>query len=601
MTSPMSPRSLRTRVAAYLGDRLRRLAPLSVLMAAAMAYAAPATTTTALSISSTTVPYRTPIILTATVTSGGSPVSTGLVMFCAESATNCETNSSLATVQLTSSTATAVVKIGSGPLGLHKYKAVYRANNLYASSTSNEVSYTVQGTYSSTTAIASSGTVGNYTLSSTVTGIGSLLVGPTGTVSFIDTSAGNNVLGTQALGASTLSNNFKSASGSPFGVGNSSSPLRSVTIESAYLDGDNNLDLVTGDNNQVVTVLLGNGDGSFQPKVNYPGCTVGIAMKMMLADFNRDGHTDVALGCSNGSTGGLVILLGKGDGSFQAPVMYTSGDVEGLALGDFNNDGILDVVVTDQTGEDVTLFLGKGDGTFQAGTVVLTTSTAANDIVVGDFDQDGNDDIAYAVASSVSSSNFSDLYVALGKGNGTFKTATKVASQIGEFLASGDLNADGKPDIVSTTIRGTTHIGPWMYVLLGNGTGSFQTPVSYNSDIPSDPHIADVNGDGNPDIIAGGSYGALVYLGKGDGTFQNYNEPVIGGFSLTYAVSAGDFNNDGNADLAGTDACPNGNGCNGAGYPRAAVSLSEVDQAADASALTGVAMFPLGSGVHNVD
>src|SRR5215469_7684095 len=601
MTSPMSPRSLRTRVAAYLGDRLRRLAPLSVLMAAAMAYAAPATTTTALSISSTTVPYRTPIILTATVTSGGSPVSTGLVMFCAENATNCETNSSLATVQLTSSTATAVVKIGSGPLGLHKYKAVYRANNLYASSTSNEVSYTVQGTYTSSAAIASSGTVGNYTLSSTVTGIGSLLVGPSGTVSFIDTSAGDKVLGTQSLGSPTLSNNFTSASGSPFRVGNSSTAQRSVTIESAYLDGDNNLDLVTGDFNQVITVLLGNGDGSFQAKVNYPGCTVGKALKMLMADFNRDGNTDLALGCSDGSTGGLVILLGNGDGRFGSPVMYSSGDVEGMAMGDFNNDGILDVVVTDQMQHNVVVFLGNGDGTFQAGSTVTTASTSVFDVVVGDFNQDGADDIAYSVSAPIGSDNFSDLYVAQGKGDGTFKASTRVATQIGEFLATGDFNADNKPDVVSTTIRGKGNIGPWLWVLLGNGTGSFNAPVSYTSDIPSDPHIADVNGDGKPDIIAGGSYGALVYLGNGDGTFQNYTEPIIGGFTLTYAVSAGDFNNDGNADLAGTDACPNGNGCVGAGYPRAAVSLSEMDQAADASALTGVAMLPLGSGLHNVD
>lgn len=591
MTSPMSSRSLRARIASF-GRFLGLFALSSMLLSAGIAYAAPpAATTTALSISATTVPYKTPIILTAKVTSGGSPVTSGLVLFCDSTAVYCENNSALATVQVTSPGATAVVKIGSGPLGVHSYKAVYRANNSYASSTSNTVSYTVQGTYSSVTTIASSGSVGNYTLATTVAGVGSLTVGPTGSVSFLDTSAGNSVLGTQPLSTAVLTTKFVSAAGSPFTIGNSSTNTRSVTIESAYLDSDNNLDLVTGDYNQVITVLLGNGDGTFKPKVNYPGCTVGIAVKMLLADFNRDGNTDIALGCATGSSGGLVILLGNGDGSFQSPTMYSSGDVEGLALGDFNNDGILDVVVTDQTGRNVTEFIGNGDGTFHAGTVVATTSANAHDIVVGDFNQDGTDDIAYAVATSVSGSTLSDLYVAIGKGDGTFKTPTKVASQIGEFLASGDFNADNKPDIVATTITGSSHIGQSLFVLLGNGTGSFNTPVTYTSDIPSDPHIADVNGDGKSDIIAGGSYGALVYLGNGDGTFQNYTEPVIGGFSLTYAVSAGDFNNDGNADLSGTDASS----------PRAAVSLSEVDQTANASALTGVAMFPLGSGVHNVE
>ena len=81
-------------------------------------------------------------------------------------------------VQLTSSSATAVVKIGSGPQGIHKYKAVYRTNNTYDTSTSNTVSYTVQGTYASDTALASSGSVGSYTLAATVTGIGSVQVGP---------------------------------------------------------------------------------------------------------------------------------------------------------------------------------------------------------------------------------------------------------------------------------------------------------------------------------------------------------------------------------------------------------------------------------------
>lgn len=194
-----------------------------------------------------------------------------------------------------------------------------------------------------------------------------------------------------------------------------------------------------------------------------------------------------------------------------------------------------------------------------------------------------------------------DLYVAISNGDGTFQVpTTPVATQIGEFLTTGDLSGNNRADIVSATITepGGTQIGNSLWVLLGKGNGTFQAPVAYLSDIPSDPHLADVNGDGIPDIIAGGSLGALVYQGIGNGTFMTYPagslpgaEPVIGGFSLTYAVNAGDFNNDGNADLIGTDA----------DSPRAAVSLSEVVQTSTASALTSVGVFPLGSGVHNVD
>lgn len=591
MTSS-SPRSLCSLIHSVVRDHAVRIffvACMSVMMAPA-AKAVTVPTTTTLVISSTSVPYKTPITLTATVKAGGLPVSSGLVLFCDATATFCENNSALGIAQLTFPNATAVVKIGSGPIGVHSYKAVFRATNAYATSTSNTVSYSVTGTYASQTSLSASGSPGSYTLTTGVAGIGSLTTGPTGTVTFLDISAGNSSLGSTNLVVSALSNTF--IQGSPFAIAASGATLRSVAIASAYLDSDNNLDVVTGDAEQTITVLLGKGDGTFKPKVTYPGCTVGRAYKIVLADFNRDGNTDIAVGCSDATNGGLVILLGNGDGSFQAPVAYSTGDVFSIAIGDFNNDGILDVAVSDQLQQNVTVFTGAGDGTFSK-TATISTSKQAHGIVVADFNQDGNDDIAFAVTAAASGSTLSDLYVANGKGNGTFQAPVLVASQIGEFLTTGDTNADNIPDIAASTITrpGGGNIGNSLYVLIGKGDGTFLPTVTYVSDIPSDPHFADVNGDGIPDIIAGGSSGALVYEGNGDGTFQAYQEPGIGGFALTYAVNAGDYNNDGNADLIGTDA----------DTPRAAVSLSQVQQTANASALSGVAVLPLGSGIHQVD
>jgi hypothetical protein len=450
--------------------------------------------------------------------------------------------------------------------------------------------------------------------------VGLITKGPTGTISFLDASVGNNVLGTENLVVSTLSASF--SQNQPFAIGGPAATTRSVAIASAYLDGDNNLDVVTGDSvitgvqggpvppdQSTITVLTGNGDGTFKPQVNYPGCTVGSAVQILLADFNRDGHTDIALGCSDrknpnlnngdgGTSGGLVIILGNGDGTFKAPTFYSTGDVAGIAMGDFNGDGLLDIALTDNAQQNIVFFTGNGDGTFTQESTTISTSAAAHGVVVADFDGGGIDDVAYAVGPV---NKLSDLYVAIGIGDGTFQVPTApVATQIGEFLTTGDTNADNKADIVSATINepGKTQIGNSLFVLIGKGDGTFQTPVTYLSDIPSDPHLADVNGDGIPDIIAGGSTGALVYQGIGDGTFMTYApgslpgaEPIIGGFDLTYAVNAGDFNNDGNADLIGTDNK----------HPLAAVSLSVVVQASSASALTSVAVFPLGSGVHNVD
>lgn len=185
MTSPV--RSLRTRIASLSAYRaIRLIAVVAAFCISGKTARAITATTTTLTISSTSVPYKTPITLTAKVTAGGSPVSSGLVLFCDASAPVCENNSALlAQVQLTSATATAVVKIGSGPLGVHSYKAIYRANSTYDTSASDPVSYTVAGIYGSSTALASSGTVGDYTLASTVTGVGAITSpGPSGTVSF---------------------------------------------------------------------------------------------------------------------------------------------------------------------------------------------------------------------------------------------------------------------------------------------------------------------------------------------------------------------------------------------------------------------------------
>jgi hypothetical protein len=573
--------------------RTRVLLPLvlmSILSSAAFGTTPnPTPTITTLAISATSVAYQTPIILTATVTAGNLPIKDGLVLFCEATAKFCENNSALGIVQLTFPAATASIKIGSGPIGNHSYKAVLRANNTYAASQSNTVTYSVTGTYGSTLTLASTGSIGNYSLTGTVNGFGSLNTGPTGSISFLDTSTSNSLLGTENLVVSTLSTTFRQ--NSPFAIGGDDDTQQSVAIASAYLDTDNNLDVVTGDAVQTISVLLGNGDGTFQPKVNYAGCVVGKALQIVLADFNRDGITDIALGCSDGSNGGLVIILGGGDGKFLTPIYYPTGDVASIAIGDFNGDGLLDIALSNKSQQNVTVFIGDGKGNFLAEPTPLLTPALAHGVVVADFNMDGKDDVAYAVDNG----SLSDLYLALGNGDGTFQVPTSpVATQIGEFLTAGDTNADNFPDVVSSTITrpgvGNPDVGNSLFVLLGDGKGAFQT-TTYVSDYPSDPHLADINGDGIPDIIAGGSTGALVYQGNGNGTFKNYLEPGIGGFQLTYAVNAGDYNNDGNADLIGTDA----------NSARAAVSLSQVQQTSVASALTHVAVFPLGSGVHQVD
>src|SRR3981189_1273006 len=136
------------------------------------AFAAPAPTQISLAISATSAPYQTPIILTATVASSGSPISAGIVLFCEATATFCENNSALGVAQLTFPGSTASVKIGSGPIGNHSYKAVFRANKNYAESTSNTVTYAVTGTYASAVGLTSTGSIVSYTRAGSVGGVG---------------------------------------------------------------------------------------------------------------------------------------------------------------------------------------------------------------------------------------------------------------------------------------------------------------------------------------------------------------------------------------------------------------------------------------------
>src|ERR1700760_474924 len=232
LTSHSSPYSLVSTLVSKFCAKASRVLVMA-MATTSLAFAAPAATQITLAISATAVPYKTPITLTATVTSGGSPITAGTVLFCEATATFCENNSALGLAQLTVPGATASVKIGSGPIGNHSYKAVFRANKNYAASTSNTVTYAVTGTYSSAVGLTSTGSVGNYSLTGSVGGVGSITTGPTGTLSFLDISAGNKVLGTENLVVSTLSASF--SQNQPFAIGGPAATTKSVAIASAYL------------------------------------------------------------------------------------------------------------------------------------------------------------------------------------------------------------------------------------------------------------------------------------------------------------------------------------------------------------------------------
>jgi hypothetical protein len=492
----------------------------------------------------TSVPWGTVVTLTATVTAGTTPVTTGQVKFCDATATYCEDIHILGTAQLTSAGA-AVFKFRPG-WGSHSYKAVFLGNAADAGSSSGASPLTVStpAPHPSATAIAQSGSAGNYTLTATVGGAAGSKA-PTGTVSFLDTSNANEVVGTAALvaGAPGLGWVNVSSPGTGFGVG-----ADSVAV--ADFNGDGILDLAIVNQLRTVTILLGNGDGTFTATAESPSNVSQDSGFIVTADFNGDGIPDLAFTNPGRST--VTVLLGNGDGTFRetAESPSTGDEPMGMVVGDFNGDGIPDLAVVNDYDSTVTILLGNGDGTFKATPASPATGIYPYEIAVGDFNGDGIPDLAVTneCGSDPSCKSSGTVTVLLGKGDGTF-TAAASPSSVGQDptgIAAADFNGDGIPDLAVTNSDSN-----WVTVLLGEGNGTFhpQSTAATGSD-PVSIAFGDFNGDGIPDLAVTNltSSTVTVLLGKGDGTFTaTAASPSTGNNPLSIAV--GDFNGDGIPDL----------------------------------------------------
>jgi Bacterial Ig-like domain (group 3)/FG-GAP-like repeat/FG-GAP repeat len=296
----------------------------------------------------------------------------------------------------------------------------------------------------------------------------------------------------------------------------------------------------------LVGVLLGNGDGTFQPAVSYLSDVAGaVSAALALADVNGDGKPDLLMVSPSGPV--LEVALGNGDGTFQAASDYALNfSPNYVAAADVNGDGKIDALVTDTEGVEV--LLGNGNGTFQP-PVEYATVSAGESVVVGDVNGDGKLDMIVANLGN-GTANSGSVSVLLGNGNGTFQTpvtySTGAVNTTGVALA--DMNGDGKPDLVVTSqYENGSSISGVVGVLLGNGDGTFQPPLNILTPIPLGDvslAVADFNGDGKLDVAVG--YGDILLLGNGNGTFQ---PPVLLGAS-GLGIASADFNGDGRPDLA---------------------------------------------------
>ena len=316
--------------------------------------------------------------------------------------------------------------------------------------------------------------------------------------------------------------------------------IEAYSVAAADFNGDGNPDLaVTHYSLHTVSVLLNNGDGTFAPKTDYT--TNNFPSFITTADLNGDGRPDLAVASDYKKT--VSLLLNTGAGAFAARTDFAVGSQPtSVTAADFNGDGNLDLAVTNLAGWSVNVLLNDGLGGFDERADFDAPDSYAAAAV--DFNGDGNTDLAMAYYNSPDSAT--SVRVLLGNGDGTLVTGSTYSA--GSIVSTADLNGDGLPDLVTKYTRSAA-------VLLNLGNGTFAAKTNYQMyssvTVDMDVTVADFNGDGRPDLALTADYSTSpslrVLLNNGDGTFGagTYFAPGAG----LYRPMAADLNGDGQPDL----------------------------------------------------
>lgn len=355
----------------------------------------------------------------------------------------------------------------------------------------------------------------------------------------------------------------------------------------ADFDGDGALDVAMPlQSVHEIALLFGDGKGGFKPVTKL---AANGAFKLAVADLNKDGKADLLLTTNTLARNQLFTYLGKGDGTFAAPLASgPTGSWGWPELVDLNSDGVLDVVT--ESGGYTYVTLGKGDGTFDVMGTALT-GISASLVAVGDVSGDGKADVI-----KLSSFDSTPLEIWPGKGDGSFDAPTRYAALSGDQLTGmvvHDCDGDGKSDLILTDAQGVVvrrgsmlssgsrltfpqkaaspALGDWngdgvqdlvvsigngpaFAVLTGRGACDFTNPQYFMGANGNGSFVAkDLDGDKKLDLLFSDT-GLLVARGKGDGTFVagRPHEPALPTSGEATDVTLADVNRDGKIDLVAT-------------------------------------------------
>jgi len=330
------------------------------------------------------------------------------------------------------------------------------------------------------------------------------------------------------------------------------------SVEAGDFNNDKFIDLaIASETDSTVTILLGNGKGSFAEAAGSPFFAGPQPNDIAIKDFNNDGNSDLAF--ANHEHKFLTVLLGNGKGNFAAAAkspFRVEGipHTHGIATGDFNRDRRPDLVTDSWGNDNVEVLFGDSVHLFKTPGVFFKVGTRPYQrLRVADVNGDGADDIL------TTNTEANNVTILLSDGKGGFDEASGSPYPCGDApfgISIGDLNADGKPDLAIINSPGSMAAGKGkngLTVLLGDGKGKFTTMKGspYESGkIPNRIAIGDTNGDGVNDIITSDNDDNKIYL-----FLMNRNGTVLSQSSITVGnhpkgIVIADLNSDGKSDIA---------------------------------------------------